>query len=158
MSVAAQIEVETLLEDLSRHSVRISLAPGNNLKLSGKGKPPEELLERLRVVKPLVVEVLRQQVQPPDPAQGHSTEKRPITCAASCYLVEPGKWIHHPWDGCQTTAVNKEPPRRQISQKCWHCGGQRICGCIACGERLSQGDKGECLACRGTGRVWGWIQ
>ena len=24
------------------------------------------------------------------------------TCAPTCYEVEPGKWIHQPWDGCKT--------------------------------------------------------
>jgi hypothetical protein len=61
MSIGTQIEVETLLNDLARHCVRISLAPGDKLRLSAKGKPPVELLERLRAVKPQVVAVLRQQ-------------------------------------------------------------------------------------------------
>jgi hypothetical protein len=25
---------------------------------------------------------------------------RPATCSPTCYEIEPGKWIHHAWDGC----------------------------------------------------------
>jgi hypothetical protein len=34
---------------------------------------------------------------------------RPVTCSATCYEVEPGKVIHHPWDGCRTSS--KTAPR-----------------------------------------------
>jgi len=32
-------------------------------------------------------------------------DERAATCANTCYPVEPGRWIHHPWDGCTTIRV-----------------------------------------------------
>ena len=65
MSTGAEVEVETLLDELARRGIQIELGPDDKLKLSGKGKPPAELLERLREAKPRVVAVLRRQTPTP---------------------------------------------------------------------------------------------
>ncbi len=52
---------------------------------------------------------------PNDSAQAHAPDilaalsGRPATCALSCYEIEPGRWIHRPWDGCKTTVPSREP-------------------------------------------------
>ena len=82
---------------------------------------------------------------------------RPATCAASCYEIEPGKWIHHPWNGCRT-AKPKRPGPRRVETMCWHCGGVARCPCITCAEGLPAGERGQCLICHGSGKVNAWVQ
>ena len=53
------------------------------------------------------------------------------TCAASCYEVGPGVWIHRPWDGC-TTPMPEIPWPERTNAPCWHCGGDGVCDCISC--------------------------
>ena len=79
---------------------------------------------------------------------------RRATCAASCYEVEPGHWIHHPWAGCGTVSSESGKLERRVLVTCWHCKGEMRCGCMACW----QGGPGECVACQGTGQVLRWIQ
>jgi hypothetical protein len=55
---------------------------------------------------------------------------RLVTCSLTCYEIEQGKWIHHPWDGCKTPVPSREPyiPSRadcgcagQVCPMCWLC-------------------------------------
>jgi hypothetical protein len=32
---------------------------------------------------------------------GTGAGERPATCATTCYEIEPGRWVHRPWDGCK---------------------------------------------------------
>jgi len=57
------------------------------------------------------------------------------TCAASCYELEPGVWIHRPWDGC-TTPMPTSVVHHELAP-CQHCGGTKLCDCIACSGRCS---------------------
>ena len=86
-------------------------------------------------------------------AEDVSTKARPANCAASCYEVEPGRWIHRPEHGCKTLALMLEfKPPRTFKRVCWHCGGLKVCTCLVCRNR--QTDKsGPCIPCRGTGEV-----
>lgn len=75
---------------------------------------------------------------------GHRTEvslTKKETCAASCYEIAPGVWIHRPWDGC-TTLIPEMPSQKLTSAACWHCGGSGECDCVSCG--------GKCAPC-------GWV-
>jgi hypothetical protein len=51
---------------------------------------------------------------------------RPATCVVSCYEVEPGTWIHHPWDGCRTPMPSAKPapaPKKEPwPVRCSLCG------------------------------------
>ena len=89
---------------------------------------------RVRQVKPAILEAPR----------------KPATCATSCYELEAGRWIHHPWDGCTTIKPESGEQLRKVQETCWHCRGEKKCGCIAC--------PGQCAICKGSGRVWRWIQ
>jgi len=41
---------------------------------------------------------------------------RPATCRASCYEIEPDRWIHHPWDGCTPpTSVANATARSRVT-------------------------------------------
>jgi hypothetical protein len=57
---------------------------------------------------------------------------RPAACALSCYEIEPGKWIHHPWDGCKTPVQSREPyvPSRADCG----CDGPVCSRCFLCPE------------------------
>lgn len=103
---------------------------------------------------------------------------RPPTCALSCYEIEPGKWIHRPWDGCKTPVRESRDPliptradcscagtvcsrcwlcaavhcQCQPATACWHCGRGGHCGCTACRGAFA-GEVAECLACRGSGKI-----
>jgi hypothetical protein len=78
---------------------------------------------------------------------------RAATCAASCYEIEPGRWIHHPWDNC-VTSMPLQLERRKAEAVCWHCDGERRCPCSTCWA----GGPGECIACRGNGKIRTWLQ
>jgi putative DNA primase/helicase len=43
---------------------------------------------------------------------------RPATCSTSCYEVEPGRWIHRPWDGC-TSIEAPEIARGEGVEAAW---------------------------------------
>ena len=75
-----------LLEELKAIGVEV-IPQGENLAIRPASKVPPELKERLRAHKAEVLAVLK---------------ARPATCAATCYEIEPGRWVHRPWDGCTT--------------------------------------------------------
>jgi hypothetical protein len=81
----------------------------------------------------------------------------PRTCAPSCYEIEPGCWIHHPWDGCTTPVPIAENNEAQEEQACWHCGGEGACQCIACREG-GRSLAGICVVCRGTKKTRSRLQ
>ena len=80
-----------LLEELKAIGVEVT-PQGDNLAIRPASKVPPELKARLRAHKAEVLAALR---------------ARPATCAASCYEIEAGRWIHHPWDGCKTIPTRK---------------------------------------------------
>lgn len=86
--------------------------------------------------------------------------KRPATCAPSCYETEPGRWIHHPWDGCTTTEAIKVEAA-EVEAECWHCGGEKVCRCFSCAVLVGGGpgrwQDGTCTVCYGTGTVRKWL-
>lgn len=101
----------------------------------------------------LALKVLRRQ-----PAENPAEQKnpcvrvtgvRPVTCAESCYEVEPGWWNHRPWDGCHTP-ITSQPEREMAEAVCWYCGGERRCACSTCWT----GGPGKCAACHRSGKVW----
>jgi hypothetical protein len=75
-----------ILGELQRRGVSVT-ADGDTLILKPRRAVDSELLARVRDHKPEIIQAL---------------SARPAKCAASCYEVEPGRWIHHPWDGCLT--------------------------------------------------------
>jgi hypothetical protein len=98
---------------------------------------PNKGSQSIRAAKPAVLEALR---------------SRPATCAASCYEIDAGRWIHHPWDGC-TTIQPEVGELHKVQEMCWHCHGQKRCDCIACW----QAGPSECVTCKGSGQVWRWV-
>jgi len=75
------------------------------------------------------------------PATLEVQRTRPEACAADCYEVEPGVWIHHPWNGCTTIKPDVGEPMRKAREVCWMCNGTKTCDCIACGPT------GKCVVC-----------
>jgi len=75
-----------IMETLAQLGVTLR-AKGDRLRLEPASKIPADMLPRIRKAKPEILAVLR---------------NRPATCSPTCYEVEPGRWIHHPWDGCLT--------------------------------------------------------
>lgn len=128
---------QAILDDLVRRGVVVRV-DGDALVLKPRSALDDPLLDRVRAAKPAILETLR---------------NRPATCAASCYEVEPGRWIHHPWDGC-ATPMPPQSEGRKVEAVCWHCAGVRRCGCSTCW----QAGPGPCVTCQGTGQVWRWIQ
>ncbi len=126
-----------ILGELQRRGVSVT-ADGDALVLKPRRALDSDLLARVCEAKPAILETLR---------------NRPATCAASCYEVEPGRWIHHPWDGC-ATPLPPQSEGRKVEAVCWHCAGERRCGCSTCWT----GGPGECVTCRGTGKVLRWLQ
>jgi len=127
-----------ILSELDRRGVSVTL-DGDALVLKPRRALDDALLARLREAKPAILRALRQ---------------RPATCSPDCYEVESGRWIHHPWNGCTTIRPETGEPLRKVQEKCWHCGGERICDCIACW----QGGPSKCATCKGTGKVPCWVQ
>jgi len=72
---------------------------------------------------------------PADSAKAHLPDilpRRPATCALTCYEIEPGRWIHHPWDGCKNPMPSREPylpPRADCG-----CDGRVCSKCFLCPE------------------------
>ena len=96
------------------------------------------------------------------PVVAEQAGTRPLTCSLTCYEIEPGRWVHHPWEGCRTPvlpAATQETieDRGQadyegpLSRPCWHCSGSAVCLCIGCAEKVPWGETGECTVCCGTG-------
>ena len=127
-----------ILSELQRRGVVIAVE-GGTLCLKPKRALDDALLARVREHKPELIRVL---------------SACPATCAPGCYEVEPGVWIHRPWDGCSTVEIEAGKPERRVRTTCWHCQGAKTCDCIACWN----GGPGECVACKGSGTVLRWIQ
>jgi len=127
-------QVSEILGELERRGVVVAVV-GDTLSLKPRRALDDALLARVREAKPAILEVLR---------------NRPGTCSADCYEVEPGVWIHHPWNGC-TTIQPEADALRKVAVTCWHCQGEKRCACMACWP-------GECATCKGTGQAWRWVQ
>lgn len=129
--------VETLSE-LSRRGVTIRVE-GGTLRLRPKSALDDTLLARVRQAKPELLMALR---------------NRPATCAETCYEIEPGRWIHHPWDGCKTIVPRPPKAAQEAEQPCWHCGGKGECNCIECGlyKARMEWAAGPCLSCEARKR------
>lgn len=137
MSAAADI-----LAELSRRGVTVR-ADGATLRLRPKAALDDGLLARVQAHKPDILAAL---------------SARADTCSSACYEIEPDKWIHHPWDGCRTCLARQpENPTRKMESMCWHCHGERACPCSTCRNPATSGP-GDCSACKGTGKVWQWLQ
>lgn len=137
MSAAADI-----LEELSRRGVDVRL-DGETIRLRPRSALDDGLLSRVQTHKPEILAAL---------------SVRPVTCSPTCYEVEPGKRIHHPWDGCKTCQTPQpEKLARKVESVCWHCNGERVCSCSTCGNPATSGP-GGCVACKGKGKVWQWLQ
>jgi len=134
MTQAAEI-----LTELQRRGVIVAVE-GDTLRLKPRRALDAELLARLREHKPEILDVL---------------SRRPATCAPSRYEVEPGRWIHRPWHGCRT--IPPSPVTTKVESECWHCKGLKVCRCIVCWDARKDAP-GQCVTCKGTGRVWTWVQ
>jgi hypothetical protein len=135
-----------ILEELKAIGVEV-LPHGSDLVIRPASKVPPELKERLRAHKAEVLAILK--------AGAASTGARRATCSPTCYEVEPGRWVHHPRDGCRT--VPQMSAARSVERECWHCSGGGKCRCIVCCNPLTR-EAGECVPCKGTGKVWAWLQ
>jgi hypothetical protein len=87
-----------ILEELARLGVA-ARADGETIKLKPRALINDDLLARVKARKPEILTVI---------------SARPTTCAPTCYVVEPDKSIHRPWDGCKTcitpAVVMPDPP------------------------------------------------
>src|ERR1700688_1084370 len=88
MSVVADIMAE-----LSNRGVMVR-ADGEILRLKPKAALDDGLLARVQANKRDILAAL---------------SGRLATCSLSCYEIEPGKWIHHPWNGCKPPVPSREP-------------------------------------------------
>jgi hypothetical protein len=130
MSVANDI-----LEELARRGVAIRV-DGDTLRLKPKAAVDDGLLARLQAHKPDILAVF---------------SASPATCSSTCYEIEPGVCIHHPWDGCKTCPTpQREKPTRKVESVCWHCGGNGECSCFTCGhfEAHAVWTASRCVPCR----------
>ena len=128
-----------ILNALRVAGVTVRLVEPDRLRLEPASKIPAEILPRIRAAKPAILEALR---------------SRPVTCAASCYEIDAGRWIHHPWNGCTTIQRKADAPLHKVQEPCWHCRGEKSCACIAC----RQAGPSDCVVCKGSGQVWRWVQ
>lgn len=129
-----------LLEELKAIGVEV-IPQGTNLPIRPASKVPVELKERLKAHKAEVLE---------------AQNGRPGTCSPSCYQIEPRKWIHHPWQGCTTSAMPKREYRR-VEAQCWHCSGAGACACITCAEERALSFPQECRICHGSRKALVWV-
>ena len=137
MTTAAEI-----LTELSRRGIAVRV-DGESIRLRPKSALDDELLARVREHKPEILAALSTSL---------------TTCAASCYEIEPRKWIHRPWDSCKTViTAQTAKPAWKVGCECWHCKGSGKCLCIACCDSWT-GEAGQCVSCRGTGKGWTWVQ
>ena len=127
-----------VLTELQRRGVNVA-AEGDTLCLKPRRPLDDELLARIREAKPAILETLR---------------NRPATCSPDCYEVEPGRWIHHPWEGCTTIQSKADAPLHKVQETCWHCRGEKTCACITCW----QAGPNDCVVCNRSGQVWRWVQ
>jgi hypothetical protein len=128
MSVVADIMAE-----LSHRGVRVR-TDGEILRLKPKAALDDGLLARVQAHKPDILAAL---------------SGRPATCALSCYKIEPGKWVHHAWEGCKTLVPSREPyvPSRAdcgcdgpVCSRCFLC--LEHCPCQLCEVDLEADRKG----------------
>ncbi len=127
-----------ILESLRALGVTVTAVGPDRLRLEPATKIPAEMVPRIREAKPAILEALR---------------NRLATCSPDCYELEAGVWIHRPWTRCTTGKTESNGPHK-ITVTCWHCRGEKSCACIACW----QAGPGECVACKGNGQVWRWLQ
>jgi hypothetical protein len=123
-------QVVEILAELQRRGVSVEVH-GDMLRLRPKRLLDVELLARVRQHKAEVLYVL---------------SRRPASCAASCYEIEPGRWIHRAWDGCNTQP-RPQPVVSVPSVECRHCGGAGECFCPTCTLRRTEKPV-PCLMCR----------
>src|SRR6059036_2542376 len=114
-------QVVEILTELQRRGVAATVE-GETLCLRPRRALDTELLARIRQHKAEILDLL---------------SRRPATCAASCYEVEPGRWIHRPWDGC-STKPRPQPVRSVPHADCKHCAGAGECPCPACTLRRTE--------------------
>lgn len=122
-----------ILEELRRRRVA-ARADGQTIRLKPRARLDDALLVRVKEHKPEIIRAL---------------SARPATCASACYEIEPGNWIHRPWDGCTTSL----PPVIALPREedtCWHCAGSGKCNCITCGHMESHAEwaAGPCVPCK----------
>lgn len=128
-----------ILESLRSLGVTVQLVEPNKLRFEPASKVPAEMVSRIRAAKPAILQALR---------------NRPATCSSHCYELEPGIWVHRPWTGCTTVQAESAQPQHKVAVTCWHCRGEKRCGCSACW----QGGPRDCVTCKGTGQTWRWVQ
>ena len=119
-----------ILSELAKRGVTVR-ADGDALKLRPTEALDAALLSRVRAHKPEILEALR---------------NRPAMCAASCYEIEPGTWVHHPWDGCRTVPAS-QPVTSVPQAECRHCDRAGLCDCPTCTLRRTE-DAVPCCMCR----------
>jgi hypothetical protein len=103
-----------ILDDLQRRGVSV-VADGDALVLKPRRALDSELLARVREHK---AEILR------------ALSACPATCGVTCYEIELGRWIHHPWDGRNIPMSSREPyvPSRADCG----CDGRVCLRCFLC--------------------------
>jgi TubC N-terminal docking domain len=120
--------VADILAEMSSRGVTVR-ADGEILRLKPRASLDDNLLARVQAHKHEILAAL---------------SGRPTTCVSSCYEIGPGKWIHHPWDGCKTPVPSREPyiPSRADCG----CDGPVCSRCFLCPEhchcRLRQAGPG----------------
>lgn len=127
-----------IIETLAQLGVTVKAVGPDRLRIEPASKVPADLLPRIREAKPELLALIR---------------TRPATCATSCYEIEPGRWVHRPWNGCKTGAPSGAV--RAVPQSiCRHCNGTGVCPCPACNLRRTS-DAVPCCMCRPMERqVW----
>ena len=110
-----------ILGELQRRGVTLK-ADGDALVLKPKRALDGELLARVREHKREIILFV---------------SARPAACSLTCYEIEPGRWIHRPWDGCRTPIPEVREPIVPIHAdcgcvgpvcgRCWLCDGH--CNC-----------------------------
>ena len=108
--------VADILAELSSRSVTVR-ADGETLRLRPKAALDDVLLARVQAHKLEILTVLL---------------GRPATCSLTCYEIEPGNWIHRPWDACKSAVSSREPyvPSRADCG----CDGRVCSRCFLCVE------------------------
>jgi hypothetical protein len=123
-------QASEILGELQRRGVSV-VADGNILCLKPRGALDEDLMARIRDMKPAILEAVR---------------GRPATCGPTCYEIEPGRWIHHRWHGCKTP-VTPKTANSATQAECKHCNGAGECFCPGCTLRRTEKPV-PCCMCR----------
>jgi hypothetical protein len=108
--------VDGILAELSTRGVAVQ-ADGETLRLKPRTALDDDLLARVQAHKRDILAALL----------GH-----PATCSPNCYEIEPGKWIHHPWDDCITVVPSRKSyvPSRADCE----CDGPVCPRCFLCSD------------------------